>query len=594
MPTLVDLFKTKTITEGPDAGKTVQQAVAVRNSKDVEIKTTNPLLQKFTDKINRRRKEQSRIIGETRLEQETVGLKALSDTTKSILYGGDYFRIINKTTRSKQVMLKNANSAGAGLDDSLTDKIGSAIGNFVGDRISNGLQKKEDRVDPPPKFDARALAIDVGADIASRTLGRLFPDPMIPSKVVQEFEKGRQKNKENFIHEYDLDKRIITLKNKKGIPKLIEGLLKEGKDSLGQNKDFLISKAGTIASGLLQTGIGKLSDLIFDSKKKTKMGNQKTTIASNFKSFKWSSTTPYSKTKMATVYEPNILDRGDLSSNLIIAKAALVAFIKKIPIDNVLKDKKVIDVLIQPKTKYTENTDIKTIHKFPNKGIADTGDLINAFPNGSYGGRVQTVGDSVKKTTDAWDFIALKFYSIDKQKTIQFRCSISELTETFSPSWESTKFIGNPFPFYTYSGIERTLNFSFKAFSMNLEEHKYNWQRLNELAGLTYPQSFAGMLGAATPPIIEFTLGDMYQQKHCFIDSMTYSVDENTPWEIGMNKKMDGPMSPSVPTGFVIPIKTDIASDGYKLPMWVNVEMSIKFLESRGNTLPNKNLYDYK
>lgn len=599
MPTLIDLFKTQRITDGPNAGKTAEDAYSVKESKTTDIKLTNPILQPLIEKVNRRRKEQSLRLRETRLEEENVGLKTLTDTSKLVLYGGDYFRIINGTTRSKQTMLRNTGAKTAGLDDSISDKLGNALGNFVGDRIANGLQKRGDRLDPPPKLDARSLGIDIAADVASRTLGRLLPDPMIPSKVAQEFEKGRKKKDQYFLHEYDLEKRVLVLKNKKGLPKLIDNLLKNNKDIMGQTKDFLISTAGSIASDLVRGSVKKLNDVIFNNVKKTKTGAQQTAQPTSTSAFTWSSESPYSKARsLATLTKVNAYERQDLSTRLLAFrleafKAALAGLGKPVQYDITNAPANVLKALNSEKDKYSDN---KAIQKKEDvKGMDDRADLINSFASPTFIGRSQTINNI---NSDEYDFIRMKFFSVERGTTIQFRCTISELTETFSPSWESNKFIGNPFPFYTYSSIERSVNFSFKTYSLNVNEHKYNWKRLNELASLVYPQAYKGMAGAVVPPVLEFTLGDMYDGRPCFIESMTFSVDEVTPWEIGTNTKLLGAVVPKIPTGFVYANEqvngAPINGNGLKLPMIVNVDMTIKFLESRGNTMTNINLYGYK
>jgi hypothetical protein len=592
MPTLLELFKTQRISEGTNAGKTVEEAYTVQNSKDVQIQTTNPILQPLTEKINKRRKDTIRL-KETRLEEETAGLKAFGDTAKLVLYGGDYFRIINGTTRSKQLMLRSIGASGAGLADSLTDKIGGAVGNLVGDKISNLFLKKEDRV--PPKLDTRALGTDILADVASRTLGRLLPEPMIPSKVAEEFEKGRAKKEKDFIHEYDIDKKIIRLKNKKGIPKLIDSLLKNNKDIMGQSKDVLMSTAGTIAAGLVSTGISKLSGLIFNKTKNAKVGPQKQAQPSNTRGFIWSSAANYSKARnISSLRDLDVENRGDLSSYLLESRINVVKAINKtlgLPAPNEAVIKK--SLLSTPET-YTERPVIKTNNIITKRALLDGADGMNSLDNVTYAGT--STKDTNNVLIDDYDFIPLKFYNIYKNQTLQFRCTLSDLTETYSPTWDSNKFIGNPFPFYTYSGIERSVTFGFKVFSLNLEEHQLAWERLNELGQYTYPSAYKGAAGAVVPPIIQFTLGNMYILRECFIENLTYSIDENTPWEIGLNEKLL-PSNPSVVStgpykaGWKYDTDASIIATKYKLPMIVNVEITLKFIENANKT--SQFLYDY-
>ena len=185
---------------------------------------------------------------------------------------------------------------------------------------------------------------------------------------------------------------------------------------------------------------------------------------------------------------------------------------------------------------------------------------------------IEPKSDSINKTSiqsgvgtddnDALDFAPLKFYSIAKDKTVQFRATISGLSETLSPSWDSAKFMGAPFQYYTYGGVERSVTFNFKVFALNKAEHKAGWDKLNFLTGLVYPQGYDGGSTAITAPFIKFTLGDLYKNKESFIDALSYTFDDSTPW--------------------------DIDEENYRLPMITDVAVTIKFLQSRSTTEGSK------
>ena len=177
-------------------------------------------------------------------------------------------------------------------------------------------------------------------------------------------------------------------------------------------------------------------------------------------------------------------------------------------------------------------------------GINPGSDAINKLSNG---------------TTSTADFVLLKFDST------QFRATITGLTETFSPSWDSGKFIGNAYNYYTYNGIERSVTFNFKIFSLNCDEHNKVWQRLEALSKKVYPKAFKGF--GVTAPIIEFTMTDLYNGRKGFIESLTYTVDDNTPWHISDEV---GKMT---------------------LPMIVDAAVTIKFIEYPGS---ESNLYDFE
>jgi len=165
-------------------------------------------------------------------------------------------------------------------------------------------------------------------------------------------------------------------------------------------------------------------------------------------------------------------------------------------------------------------------------------------------------------TTIAKDLIP---FNIGKrgQTKMPFRATITGITENVSPTWNSNKFLGNPFNFYTYSGIERSVSFNFKIFCMSPTELLNNWEKIQFLTKLTYPSINSNNL--VNPPIIQFKLGDVYHDKDGFIESLTYTVPDNSNWET--NGKI-----------------------GY-LPKLIDVAIGIKFIETPSSMT---NLYGYR
>ena len=177
-------------------------------------------------------------------------------------------------------------------------------------------------------------------------------------------------------------------------------------------------------------------------------------------------------------------------------------------------------------------------------GINPTSDGINKLSNGN-------ISDK--------DFVLLRF-----DKT-QFRATVSGITETFSPSWDSGKFIGNAYNYYTYNGIERSLSFDFKIFSLDCDEHNKVWEKLEALSRKVYPKGFSGQ--GIIAPIISFTMTDLYNSRKAFIESLSYSIEDNVPWHIS---DAVGQMT---------------------LPMIVNANVTIKFIEIPGTE--SSRLYDF-
>jgi len=105
------------------------------------------------------------------------------------------------------------------------------------------------------------------------------------------------------------------------------------------------------------------------------------------------------------------------------------------------------------------------------------------------------------------------------------------------------------------------------------EELARNWEKLSYLTKAAYPlipyQEGGEKISAniVSPPFIRFTLGDMYRERFGILDSLSYTVPDNTPWE------------------------TDI--DGFVLPKFIDASITIKFAEDVASGNVDK-LYDFK
>lgn len=132
-----------------------------------------------------------------------------------------------------------------------------------------------------------------------------------------------------------------------------------------------------------------------------------------------------------------------------------------------------------------------------------------------------------------------------------FRCSITGLTETSSPSWASNNFVGNPYKYYIFETVERSVSFNLQVYAQNPLELANNWSKLSNLTKLSYPLIENNM---AHPNFTEFTLGDMYKNKVCIVESLSYTFPDNGTWE------------------------TDV--EGLLLPKFIDVAITLKFVEN--------------
>jgi hypothetical protein len=200
-------------------------------------------------------------------------------------------------------------------------------------------------------------------------------------------------------------------------------------------------------------------------------------------------------------------------------------------------------------------------------------DFVNE--NTQYKGDSLKVGDS---TLDDYDFITLKFTSINKGESVNFRATLSGITETTTPSWDSAKFIGSPFPYWTYTGIERSVSFNFKVYSTTPLQHIAAWQRLNFLTSLAYPQAYNKGI-AVIAPFLKITIGNLYKNQPCFISQLSYTVDDNGTWEIGPTAGM------GMADNETFAINGESTTlDNYKLPKVIDVSVTLNLVESKSST----------
>ena len=71
---------------------------------------------------------------------------------------------------------------------------------------------------------------------------------------------------------------------------------------------------------------------------------------------------------------------------------------------------------------------------------------------------------------------------------IQFRGTISGLSENFSPSYSEIKYSGRAEPVYVYDSFKRDISFNFKVYPTSRVEMKPIWKKLERLSTYTMPR----------------------------------------------------------------------------------------------------------
>ena len=568
MPTLEQLFNERALPS--QGGKTAKEAYDIRNSKDIRISAADPFVNTVGMALARAsRKTVGAKLSETLLEEELTGVRLIRTASMPFIYGSELPRLTLRSTTLLDTMREASNSV-----------TGDGAGNVGGGGLLGGLIKK-------------------GRDavLNSKFLG--IPQTIIPTKVGTD-ERIKKILKSGEIQKNYLEtlKKVREQGEGKPLGKFLKGLgggnikdigkqalgsaLKLGKDEL---RGALFGKAGKtgfntatlIGLKNTTTNYGNISsndpaDINFtaDSNGIIDAGGLRYSDTFNVKIPISEEEAAENEGLTANNLNPNKLDFVDISDEGGLggrySKALTDLDIPKIELFSSIHPTR--KAKISDEAKKVKKDDIVN-NSDSNKGARYNNSSFGIALNKKAPYEIKEEDTSV----DDLDSIVLKFESVKQNKAVNFVSTITGLGESFSPGWTSNKFIGNPFNFYTYEGIERSVSFSFKIFSLNPSEHKIAWDKLNFLTSLVYPQAYEGEAGYITAPFLKLTIGDMYKRKEGFIESLSYGIDDSTPWNTEDEYES---------------AEGKIDTKGYRLPRIINVETTFKFIETRNNTETGK------
>jgi hypothetical protein len=112
-----------------------------------------------------------------------------------------------------------------------------------------------------------------------------------------------------------------------------------------------------------------------------------------------------------------------------------------------------------------------------------------------------------------------------------FRAYLKDITDSPNPTWSTVNYVGRGEPFYIYKGFERTLSFTFQVAAMSEDELKPMWQKLNYLYSNTMPDYSGNVMRG---PFMKLTIGNYMYRQPGIIKSLTYTIDNKSPWEIAI------------------------------------------------------------
>jgi hypothetical protein len=146
------------------------------------------------------------------------------------------------------------------------------------------------------------------------------------------------------------------------------------------------------------------------------------------------------------------------------------------------------------------------------------------------------------KATKVRDLIKFRIEAVDNDVPTNstwmiFRSYLKDISDTPNPTWNTVNYVGRGEPFYIYKGFERNISFTLQVAAMSEAELKPMWQKLNYLYSNTMPDYKDNVMRA---PYMKLTLGNYMYRQPGIIKSLTYTIGNDSPWEIAIDDPEGG------------------------------------------------------
>ena len=166
------------------------------------------------------------------------------------------------------------------------------------------------------------------------------------------------------------------------------------------------------------------------------------------------------------------------------------------------------------------------------------------FSGAKYGDKINLLNvlsqsEFEKNYTEDSDLIKFYFHDVVNDKYIPFRATVTGLNENFNADWSAIEYIGRADKLQSYKGFSRSISFKFNVVTNSIKELLPMWQRINYLVSLTKPANYTQGGQSNTniyskfiiPPLVKFTIGDIYKSQPGVIKSIGLNIPDNCVWE---------------------------------------------------------------
>ena len=160
--------------------------------------------------------------------------------------------------------------------------------------------------------------------------------------------------------------------------------------------------------------------------------------------------------------------------------------------------------------------------------------------------------------------IKLIMEDVVTEKKVRMRSYLTDITDTITPSWTPTQYVGRPDAVHNYTGASRQVAFTLKFAALSRNSMVSMYTKVNYLYGLCYPHLANGSTGAVSEtmisPLIKLTMGDWLYKTPGYFDSMATSIDNSYPWDI--NLEAEAKETAQLPTILSVALTFTVIGDG--------------------------------
>lgn len=116
---------------------------------------------------------------------------------------------------------------------------------------------------------------------------------------------------------------------------------------------------------------------------------------------------------------------------------------------------------------------------------------------------------------------------------VNFRAFIDKFSESYKASWKKQRYMGRGEEFYKYDGFGRDINIDFTVVAQSKAELIPMYKKLNFLASSLSPTYTSE--GYMAGNLSKVTLGGYLYEQPGIIESLSYDIPDDSPWEIGID-----------------------------------------------------------